>query len=252
MFDIVDIDMRIDYSIFSNTMDEVIRDESSRTGISFDWASKKASILRSNTSVYKIIITNMDSSNKMEIVADDIGNDIVFKPFELRNFNETFYKLSYQDDDLLQVTLLALKKIALKAKGNFGCILDGQYCLVHQGRDISPHVKSVALVDDNGKIYSLKGGQKIDDSQEDDGMGYVPQYLINTWLEENEPFQNKLQSVPKTEQFELMGQFAIYQKRKDMITASQFRDLIIQIGTFADMVGGFKDNSLSSVYQFFV
>jgi hypothetical protein len=37
-----------------------------------------------------------------------------------------------------------------------------------------------------------------------------------------------------------------------MITADQFRDIMLQIGTFADMLGGFKDEALKNVYQFFV
>jgi hypothetical protein len=49
-----------------------------------------------------------------------------------------------------------------------------------------------------------------------------------------------------------MAQFAVYQKRKNMLTADQFKDILVQVGTFAEMVGGFKDESVKNIYQFFV
>lgn len=254
MFEIVDIDIKIDHKQFTDVVDEVISDESSNQGISFDWSDKEAHLTRSNTTMYKITFNNLDSNNNVEMVAQKSANDIIFKPIALRNFNETFYKYNYLDDDLIKVVLLALKRLAIKAKGNFGCIMDGNSTLVRDGRDISNHIVGLAIIDDKGKVYNLKnsGVQDIDDDEDSNTIGYVPKYLINDWLDENVQFQVKLQSVPKQDQFELMGQFAIYQKRKNMITADQFRDIMLQIGTFADMLGGFKDEALKNVYQFFV
>lgn len=253
MFEIVDIDIRIDHQQFADTMDEVIRDESSRTGISFDWSDKESHLSKSNTSMYKVTFTNIDSSNTIDVVAEKSNNDIVFKPIALRNYNESFYKCNYDDDDLSNVMLVALKKLALKSKGNFGCTMDGQTALVRDGRDISTHVVGLALIDDKGKVYHLKHSQNLDEEDDDSNIStYVPRYLINDWLEENPQFQAKLQGVPKESRFELMGQFAVYQKMKDMLTADQFRDIILQVGNFAEMVGGFKDDMVKNIYQFFV
>lgn len=253
MFEIVDIDIRMNHQQFTDVMDEVMRDESSRTGISFDWSDKESHLSKSNTSMYKVTFTNLDSSNTIDVVAEKSNNDIVFKPIALRNYNESFYKSNYNDDDLSNVMLVALKRLALKAKGSFGCTMDGQSTLVKDGRDISTHVVGLALIDDKGKVYHLKHSQNIDDEDDDSNISsYVPRYLINDWLEENPMFQVKLQSVPKTDQFELMGQFAIYQKKKDMLTADQFRDVMLQIGAFAEMVGGFKDETVKNIYQFFI
>ena len=253
MFEIVDIDIRMDHQQFSDTMNEVMTDESNRTGISFDWSDKESHLSKSNTSMYKVTFTNLDSSNTIDIVAEKSNNDIVFKPIALRNYNESFYKSNYDDDDLSNVMLVALKRLALKAKGSFGCTMDGKSTLVKDGRDISTHIVGLALIDDKGKVYHLKHSQNIDEEDDDNGISsYVPRYLINDWLEENPAFQIKLQSVPKTDQFELMGQFAIYQKKKDMLTADQFRDVILQVGTFAEMVGGFKDETVKNIYQFFI
>jgi hypothetical protein len=252
MLEIVDIGFTLDFTTFHSVVDEVISDESSRTGISFDWTYKEAHLSKSNKNVYKITFNNLDSSNSIDLVASKVTSGIQFEPIELRNYNNTFYKWNYEDDDLIQVMLLALKRSALKAKGDFGCILDGKYTLVKDGRDISTHVAGLAIIDDRGKVYHLKHGQNIDDEDDNNTMGYVPSYLINDWLDENPPFKAKLQSFPKSEQFELMGQFAIYQKRNGMITADQFRDIIIQVGTFTDMLGGFKDEMLKNIYQFFI
>lgn len=252
MLEIVDIGFTLNYTTFHDVVDEVISDESSRTGISFDWSDKEAHLSKSNKNVYKITFTNLDSSNTIDLVANKVANGIEFEPIELRNYNNTFYKSNYQDDDLTNVMLLALKKSALKAKGNFGCIFDGQSTLVKDGRDMSTHIAGVALIDDRGKVYHLKHGQNLDEEEDDNTLGYIPKFLINDWLDENPQFQAKLQTIPKTDQFEMMAQFAVYQKRKNMLTADQFRDVLLQIGTFAEMIGGFKDESIKSIYQFFV
>lgn len=252
MLEIVDIDFTLDFTTFHNVVDEVISDESSRTGIGFDWNDKEAHLSRSNKNVYKITFTNLDSSNTIDLVASKVASGIQFEPIELRNYNNTFYKWNYEDKDLTNVMLLALKKSALKAKGSFGCIFDGQYTLVKDGRDMSTHVTGLAIIDDRGKVYHLKHGQNIDEEDDDNTMGYVPKYLINDWLDENPQFQAKLQAIPKTDQFEMMAQFAVYQKRKNMLTADQFRDVLLQVGTFAEMIGGFKDESVKNIYQFFV
>lgn len=252
MLEIVDIGFTLDFTTFHNVVDEVISDESSRTGIGFDWSDKEAHLSKSNKNVYKITFNNLDSSNTIDLVASKVASGIQFEPIELRNYNNTFYKWNYKDDDLTQVMLLALKRSALKAKGNFGCIFDGQYTLVKDGRDMSAHVTGLAIIDDRGKVYHLKHGQNLDEEDDDNTMGYVPRYLINDWLDENPQFQAKLQTIPKIDQFEMMAQFAVYQKRKNMLTADQFRDVLLQVGTFAEMIGGFKDESIKSIYQFFV
>ena len=252
MLEIVALDIRLDHQVFTDLMNDVISDENSRTGISFEWSEKTASLSQSGINMYKITYTNLDSSNTIDLVAEQSGADIVFKPFELRNYNSSFYKCNYQDDDLTQVMLLSLKRCALKNKGTFGCVFDGNYTLVTDGRDVSTKVKSVALIDDKNKIYSLKSQQIEDIGDEEDTVCYVPKYIISEWLEENPAFQMKLQNVPKNDQFELMAQFAIYQKQKGMINANQFRDIIIQVGSFAEMIGGFKEKDIKNLYQFFV
>lgn len=252
MLEIVDIGFTLDFTTFHNVVDEVISDESSRTGIGFDWSDKEAHLSKSNKNVYKITFNNLDSSNTIDLVASKVASGIQFEPIELRNYNNTFYKWNYKDDDLTQVMLLALKRSALKAKGNFGCIFDGQYTLVKDGRDMSAHVTGLAIIDDRGKVYHLKHGQNLDEEDDDNTIGYVPRYLINDWLDKNPQFQAKLQTIPKIDQFEMMAQFAVYQKRKNMLTADQFRDVLLQVGTFAEMIGGFKDESIKSIYQFFV
>lgn len=253
MIDIVSLDFSLDWKEFCDIVDNAISDESSRTGISFDWSNKEAHLSKSNKNVYKITFTNLDSSNTIDLVANKVASEIKFEPIELRNYNNTFYKCNYEENDLAQVMLLVLKRSALKAKGNFGCIFNGQYMLVKDGRDMSTHVIGLAIIDDRGNIYHLKHGQNLDEEEDDDNtMGYVPKYLINDWLDENPQFQAKLQTVSKSDKFDIMAQFAIYQKQKNMINASQFMDIMIQVGNFADLVGGFKDESVKSIYQFFV
>lgn len=253
MIDIVSLDFSLDWKEFYDIVDNIISDESSRTGISFDWNCSEAKLSRSSKSVYKIVFKNNDNSNTIEMVANKEGNNIKFEPLELRNYNNSFYKCNYDDDDLAYVMFLSLEKLATKAKGDFGCILKGQSLLIKKGRNASSHITGLAILDDAGRVYNIKHGKVIDeDDDEDDDLTYIPKLLINEWLDSNKPFKEKLNNVPKSDQFDMMAQFAIYQKQKDMINASQFRDIIIQVGNFADLVGGFKDESVKSVYQFFV
>lgn len=250
MLQIVSFDFTLNYSLFENIVNDTIADESSRTGISFDFKKEEAH-LKSSKNVYKLTFTNLDSSNTIEVIALKIGNDISFKPLEIRNYNDSFYKMNYYDDDLTYFVSLTLKKSAIKAKGSFGCIIDGQSTLVQNGRDMSTHVVGMALIDDSGKVYNLKSVD-IDVNDEDDEVGYVPKYLINDWIDEYPMIQEQLNNVTQAEKFELIAQLAIYQKRKGMINANQFRDIFIQAGGFADMIGGFKDETVKNIYQFFI
>lgn len=255
MLEIVDIDFTLDYQIFRNIVDDVVSEISSNKGIGFDYNDKEAHLSRSNRAVFKLTFTNTDSSNTIDVVANKVNSNIEFKPIELRNYNNSFYTYNYYDDDLIEVMLTVLKRSAIKGKGSFGCILNDKCTLVKDGRDMSMHIAGIGIIDDRGKVYHLKHGQNCEDDENDDDnntIGYVPKYLINDWLDENPQFQAKLQTISKTDQFEMMAQFAVYQKRKNMLTADQFRDVLLQVGTFAEMIGGFKDEYIKNIYQFFV
>lgn len=255
MLEIVDIDFSLPFHEFSTIIEEVIGNESSNKGISFDWEWKEASLSKSNSNVYKITLNNLDSNNKIEMVANKLAtNEIAFKPIQLRNFNNTFFKWDYMDDDLLDLMMILLKTLAIKSKGSFGCILNDKKFLINGGRDISNHITGIGLIDDKGHVHHLKHGQTVDEEDDDysSDNGYVPKYLINEWLDENIQFQAKLKDIPKKEQFELMAQYAVYQKKKNMITADQFRDILIQVGSFSELIGGFNDETIKNIYQLFI
>lgn len=253
MLEIVNLDITLNHKTFSDIMDDVISDFTSNTGISFEWSDKEAHLSQSNLSMYKVSVKNNDAGNELDIVAEHKGNDIIFKPFELRNYNNSFYKFSYEDDELKQIMMSVLKKCALKGTGNFGGVDNGNFILIKDGKDISSHVKGIAMVDDRNNIYTLqaKDIQTDEDEDQDDVMGYVPKYLISDWLDENLQFKEKIQGMPKTEQFEIMAQYALFQRRKKAISANQFRDLIVQMGSLIETIGGFKDQSIKDIYELF-
>ena len=80
MLEIVDIDFALDFTTFHNVVDEVISDESSRTGIGFDWNDKEAHLSKSNKNMYKITFTNLDSSNTIDLVASKVASGIQVEP----------------------------------------------------------------------------------------------------------------------------------------------------------------------------
>lgn len=253
MLEIVDIDIKIDGNLFRDVIDDVMIKESNSFNETIDWSETMATLGRSGTPMCKIHIVNKDDSNTADIIAEQSGLDIYFKPIMLRNYNRSFYKFDYKSEKLEIVLLHLLKRLAIEAKGTIGMFNNDEKVLIKDGRDLTDHIKSLAIIDDRGRVYSLKASNIEDTENEgDESIGYIPTYLISEWLNDNLQFQTKIQGMPKTDQFELMAQFAVYQKRKNMLTADQFRDLLMQIGSFVDLVGGFKDESIKSIYQFFV
>lgn len=252
MFEIVNVGFKLDFKKFYDIVDSNVTAMEQRTGDNLTFDFKDAHTTSGRQSMYKGTITNSDSGEEIMFVAEHIGNDISFKPFELKNMNKSFYTGSIGNHTLCELFINVLREGALKGKGNFGCISDNQYIMVQDGKDISSKIKGIAFIDTSNKIYSLKSEPMEQEEEDDDVMGHIPKYLINDWLDEFPSFKGKLQSVPQDQSFDMMAQFIIYQKRHDMVDASQFRDIMLQVGTFAEMVGGFKDNMVKDIYQLLV
>ena len=257
MLEIVDMDIRTSFKNFEDVMDEVTSDFTSNKQIDFSWKSKEAHLSKSNMNVYKITINNNDTGSCIDCVAEHNLNDIVFKPFKLKNFNESFYTIPYGQNELCEVFLECIMKLTIKYKGTLGCITENGPILIEQGKNLSNRVKGYGIIDDRGKIHCLRTDSSLSDIDEDqdtsDIDSYIPRYLVNDWLDENPAFKEKVKIVTdKRERFELMAQFALYQKRKNMITSDQFRDILMQTGTLINMVGGFKDETINNIYQLLI
>ena len=89
-------------------------------------------------------------------------------------------------------------------------------------------------------------------SDADNDITYIPKYTIDEWLTENTAFKANLNGLDQNKKLELMAQFAIYQKNNNKITSTSFRDIMIQLGNLADLLGGFTDETVKSVYQLIV
>ena len=249
MFQILNIDIDLPFDKFENNL---------RLGPDLEYEYKVANLSRSNTDMYKIIIHNTINGVEFDITAEKTKTDhIVFKNFNIKNFCDSFYIFKPEEDkEICRGVADTLLICAVDAKGSFACIDQDRILLCENGKNISPDNLSIGIVNrKTGSVYAVRDKDKIkglNEDEDDDTSSYIPTYLINTWLNDNPQFQTKLQNVSQTDKFELMAQYAIYQKNKDMINADQFRDILLQVGTFVDMVGGFKDETIKSLYKFFV
>ncbi len=253
MLNILDVDITIPIKKFDSLVDEYLYNHAS-DDYSFNYEEK---ITKSSKNLYQVNFENSDNAHKFSILGKRDGNSIKFTPMQIGGeYKKSYYTDHNPSNDILEGLVFGvMEEIAKEQKGDFICIQGSAYSVIQKGRDFSKRITGIGLIDRNGKVYTTKTGNDNDDDTDVDDYdidSYVPTYLLNEWLEENEQFREKLQGQPKEDQFDIMGQYAVYQKKKDMITANQFRDIILQVGSLADMTNGFKNQSLREVYQLYV
>jgi hypothetical protein len=60
-----------------------------------------------------------------------------------------------------------------------------------------------------------------------------------------------ISNMDRRQQFETIAAYLISQKNNNKINSFEFSDLFRQTGTFIDMVGGFQNDAIKNLYQFF-
>lgn len=179
----------------------------------------------------------------------------------LSNFNKSYYLKNYpfQDSDVainLDTTVRnILHSFAQKSDGTLITMSGNDFTCIKEGKEIPASQMAFKIINRKTKEVIYDSTHKTNyttteySSEDDDEEGYIPKYLLKTWLEDNAQFKEKVSQVPKERSFDMMVQFAMYQKLHGKINATQFRDIVIQAGNFAELVGGFKDNTVKNIYQ---
>ena len=246
MFKILDININIGHDSLIDILNDCIYNFSD-----YNYDIFESKLSRSNKDMYKLEVSDNGTVVFTIVAEKGINDEFIFKKIKLNNFNNSFYIFHSSDERIKNFVDEMLMKLSRKSKGDVIYYHNSPVVIV-KGRNSTN--ASLAIIDNRTKkIYSEnKDVETLDEDDDSVQSSYIPTYLLNDWLEENQPFKNKLQSVNPNDKFDLMAQYAIFQKNKNVIDPFQFRDLFIQIGTFAEMIGGFKDETVKTLYSFFI
>ena len=210
----------------------------------------KAMSTRMGKHMYKLTIDNGDNSY-IDVIGerDDVTGDIMFHPLKLSNMNESFYKTSYNDYDIVSqdedpamfITYL-FKTLCSNNKGSFACIdPSGNTTLIKDGSQ--KKVSSIALVDSDGNVYSCAGAKNIKGAT--DGPDFSVKKPIGDWLKENPEVQRELAKLPAMDaKMNYIGKYLINAKIKEDIDSDEFMDIFCQAGII-----GFSEQSVLNIYK---
>jgi len=214
--------------------------------------SIKDNTLKSGKNVGVVNIKCNDSGEEIQFVLKDEIKNYKLEPMKLSNVGNSFYTVD-TDMGYRYLTCQNLNEIfvdlAKKGKGTYASICYSEPSLIVNGR--KKQIKSIGIVDENNILYT-SDEEPSEMSDADNDITYIPKYTIDEWLTENATFKSNLNGLDQNKKLELMAQFAIYQKNNDKITSTNFRDIMIQLGNLADLLGGFTDQTVKSVYQLIV
>jgi hypothetical protein len=200
--------------------------------------------------MYKVIIDNIKGSS-IEIVGerDDVTGDICFHPLKLQNMNESFYKTSYADTDIMGLDedpcmclVYAFREICSQIKGSFAYIdPNGYKSIIKDGS--SKRAVSMALVDNDGTIYSCAGAKTVKGAS--DTSSFTVNKPIGEWLHENPDVAREIAKLPATdEKMNYVGKYLINAKIKEEIDSDEFMDIFCQAGII-----GFSEPSVLNIYK---
>lgn len=246
---IVKINIDIDKSDLRRTVEHFIDEHFSSYDVDFDIRNNT---LKSGKSVCVVAIKDNDSQEEIQFVVKDEVKNYKIEPLKLSNMNDSFYEVTidygynhFSVENLNEI----FTDLAKKGKGTYASLCGDAATLIVDGH--KRKIKTVGIIDENNILYS-SNEESNEMTDIDDDISYIPKYTIDEWLIENATFKGNLDGLGQNEKLQLMAQFAIYQKNNDLINGTQFRDLMIQLGNIADLLGGFTDETVKSVYKLIV
>ena len=242
---IADINLTMPVQDFERELQDCIDNYS----VSMNYQLKQMST-RMGKHMYKLIIDNCNNST-IEVIGerDDVSGDISFHPLKLSNMNESFYRTSYYDRDIVGededpalFMTHAFKTLCSAHKGSFACIEPGGgTVLVKDGS--SKRVASIAIVDGDGNVYSCAGAKSVKGAS--DGPDFSVKKPIGEWLKENPDVQRELAKLPQMDaKMNYIGKYLINSKIKEEIDSDEFMDIFCQAGII-----GFSEPSVLNIYK---
>ena len=199
--------------------------------------------------MYKVIVENATKS-VFTIIAeqDDANGDIMFHPLIMQSINNSFYQTLYydsscigNDEDPALFFSMAMSTIAKQTNGTFACFnSDGTKIIISNG-DYKT-IRSGALVDSDGNVYSCSGAKKIGVDTGD--SNFSVNQPIGEWLNEHKDIQTAIAKMPLNQKMDYIGKWLIQARLKEEIESSEFMDIFCQAGIL-----GFSDSSVQYIYK---
>lgn len=244
---IMDIALRIPKQELESAL---LQEESNYTTATITHDSKELVMKLSGKNMYQITFKNSDA-DEFCIVAevDDRTGDIVFMPNRIKNRNKSFYSCTYMvqnnigtDSDPAMFFVKFFQELSVQRKGSFAwCEPDGNATIIVDGS--YKKADAMAIVDEDGRVYSVAGAKSIKHSAED-GAFHI-QTPINVWLKENPAVAVAVSSMSDiNDKMNYIGQYLISARLKDEIESDEFIDIFRQAGIF-----GFSKESVQNIYK---
>jgi hypothetical protein len=255
-FKIISINLEIDADKFFTEFESKLNDWNNNYSTQFILSQKKVST-RMGKDMMRYELD--DSVYNFTILANRNGSKIKFEPFELKDFNRSFYKectdenISSYEESPNNCFISIFSKICEDNKGTVAAITGKSTILVHNGKIDNGAKTEVMIKGSNGTKYTLETiDEDIFQQDEDEDLPvYVPKIALNEWLDTEYKLKEMISNMDRRQQFETIAAYLISQKNNNKINSFEFSDLFRQTGTFIDMVGGFQNDAIKNLYQFF-
>lgn len=241
---IADIDIKLSLSDFENEMKNAVMNLSEPMDLNITSVET-----RRGKKMYKIEFENQHCG-KFTIVAecDPNSGDMMFRPLILQSVNNSFYEMKYtsmdnagSDYDPSDAFVRCLHNIAIRHKGRLAYITqDGQPQIIGDGKQKT--ARSIALIDDNGNVYSCAGSKKVSGDKED--SSFTVNVPIGDWLREHPDIQRTIAAMPLDQKMNYIGKWLIQARINEEVESDEFMDIFRQAGIF-----GFSEPSVLHIYK---
>ena len=171
-FEIMNINFRVPRQVFDDDVEKAIEYYKNVYSVDVNYTNKPMSMKRSGKDMLKINFNIDNNSFSMVVEVDNNNDELIFTPYKISNFGNSFYQLSYNDDSVKGASndpaCFVQWFLASKAKaigGDIAYWYDGPHIIVN-GKD-KPYA-GFGLIDSDGEVYSLVKAQKVLEGDTDD------------------------------------------------------------------------------------
>ena len=238
---IADIDIKVPVSEFESALNSQIN----TTAMSYKITPTQT---RRGKDMYKVEIIDTNCGTFTIIAeSDPATNDMWFHPMILSSLDNSFYLTEYDDpdvagspDDPAYVCLEALANLARDRGETLAFVTEHSKNIIDHGKYRT--TRYVALVDDEGHVYSCGGAQKVSGDKDDTSFSVnVP---IGEWLNDHRDLQQAIAPLPLDQKMNYIGKWLVNARITEEIESDEFMDIFRQAGVI-----GFSEPSVLNIYK---
>lgn len=240
---IADIDIKVSVQDFENQL----RSDINALCSSISYKITPVSTRRGKN-MHKVELEEQ-SCGTFTIIAEVDANtgDMIFRPLILSSLNNSFYQTNYHDADMAGTSydpaylcLETLCNLARAHGGNFAFITSDARKIIDHGQHKT--ARYVALVDDEGHVFSCGGAQKVSGDRDD--TSFTVNVPIGEWLKDHVDIQQAIATLPLDQKMNLIGKWLVNARIAEEIESDEFMDIFRQAGII-----GFSEPSVLNIYK---